>query len=145
MLTLSLSPYSVTIVASLAVAQLIKYVTASIRTGSFSSLRQLYASGSMPSAHSALVISLVVMVGLLDGTESGLFGLALLFSIIVMYDAIMVRRSVGEQGGVIQRLIEITKSALPLPHSAKGHTPLELLTGALLGASVSVVVFFATK
>lgn len=145
MLILGMSPYILTVVASLAIAQGIKYLTVAMRTGTLSNWRQLYASGSMPSAHSASVISLLVMIGLLDGTESGIFGLALLFSIIVMYDAIMVRRSVGEQGGVIQRLIEITKSALPLPHSAKGHTPIELLTGALLGASVSVVVFFATK
>ena len=120
MLTLSLSPYIVTIVASLAVAQLIKYVTASIRTGSFSSWRQLYASGSMPSAHSASVISLVVMVGLLDGTESGLFGLALLFSIIVMYDAIMVRRSVGEQGGEQADHDVLRRPALQ-PHRVDNH------------------------
>lgn len=145
MLTISLSPYIVTVVASLVIAQGVKYIVAAMRTGGLSGWRQLYASGSMPSAHSASVIGLLVMIGLRDGTDSGLFGLSLLLSIIVMYDAIMVRRSVGEQGGVIQKLIEVTKSALPLPHSAKGHTPLELLTGALVGVAVSLVVFFATK
>ena len=140
-----ISPYILVVVVSMGVAQAIKYAVATIRTGSLASWRQLYASGSMPSAHSASVVALLVAIGLYDGTESGLFGLALLFSIIVMYDAVMVRRSVGEQGGVIQKLIRITKSTMPLPHSAKGHTPLELLTGALLGALVSIVVFFATK
>ena len=68
-----------------------------------------------------------------------------MFAIIVMYDAIMVRRSVGEQGNALQKLIRMISKDDPLPRAAKGHTPVELLIGAALGVSISLVVFFATR
>lgn len=140
-----LSPYTIVVGASLALAQTIKYITLAVRNQKLSGVRQIYASGNMPSAHSTSVVALLVIIGLKDGVESGLFGLGSLFAIIVMYDAIMVRRSVGEQGKAIRALIEKTGNGTPMPHSAKGHTPSELLVGALLGAIIGVVVFFATK
>jgi hypothetical protein len=62
-----------------------------------------------------------------------------------MYDAIMVRRSSGEQGAAIHQLIKEQKSSVPLPRAAKGHTPVEVAVGALLGLIIGVVVFLATK
>lgn len=99
----------------------------------------------MPSTHSTSVVALLVLIGLRDGVDSGLFGLALLFATIVLYDAVMVRRSVGEQGSAIQMLIKMTGSSIPLPRAAKGHRPAELLVGAFLGGIIGVVVFFATQ
>ena len=64
---------------------------------------------------------------------------------IVMYDAVMVRRSSGEQGIAIQELIKLGKANVVLPRSAKGHTPLEVAVGAVLGLVIGVVVFLATK
>lgn len=140
-----ISPYIVAIVSGWVVAQGAKYVIASIRGRSFRSLRQLYLSGNMPSAHSAAVVALLVVIGLKDGIESGLFGLALLFASIVMYDAMMVRRSSGEQGVALQALIKEQGSKVPIPRAARGHEPLEVLVGALLGAVLGLVVFFATQ
>lgn len=140
-----LSPYIIAVVAALVAAQAIKYIILMVQGHSFDHLRQLYLPGNMPSAHSASVVALMVVIGLLDGIESGLFGLAFLFAVIVMYDAVMVRRSVGDQGKAIQALIKTMKSGVPLPRAAKGHTPLELMAGALLGAVIGLVVFFATK
>jgi hypothetical protein len=99
----------------------------------------------MPSAHSATVAALVAVVALRDGLSSGLFGLAALFAAIVMYDAVMVRRSSGEQGIAIQQLIKEQKSAVALPRAAKGHNPLEVAVGALLGVVIGMVVFLATN
>lgn len=62
-----------------------------------------------------------------------------------MYDALMVRRSVGEQGSSIQQLIKATKANVKIPRAAKGHTPLEVLVGALLGLLIGLVVYIATK
>jgi acid phosphatase family membrane protein YuiD len=62
-----------------------------------------------------------------------------------MYDAVMVRRSVGEQGAAIQQLIKQSKHAVTLPRAAKGHTPAEVLVGAILGVVIGLVVFIATK
>lgn len=140
-----LSPYIVALIAGWVVAQGAKYIIMVIRHRSFDHLRQLYLSGNMPSAHSATVVALVVVIGLRDGIDSGLFGLAALLASIVMYDAMMVRRSSGEQGKAIQQLIKEQKSSVPLPRAAKGHTPVEVLIGGALGSIIGVVVFLATK
>jgi len=140
-----LSPYVIAIIATWLIAQGAKYLIIAIKQRSFNQLRQLYLSGNMPSAHSASVTALVVVIGLRDGVGSGLFALAILFAAIVMYDAVMVRRSSGEQGAAIQQLIKEQNSKVALPRAAKGHTPVEVIVGMLLGALIGVVVFLATK
>lgn len=140
-----MSPYLISIVASWIAAQGVKYVAVVIRTRSWSHLRQLYLSGNMPSAHSATVVSVATTVMLKDGIDSAVFGLATLVAGVVMYDAMMVRRSVGEQGRAIQEVIRKGRFAIPIPRAAKGHTPAEVLAGAILGVVIGVVVYIATK
>lgn len=145
-----LSPYIIAGLAGWVVSQLGKYVVASIKAGRLASYRQLYLSGHMPSAHSATVIAVLVVIGLKDGIGSGLFGLALVFASVVLYDAMMVRRSSGEQGIAITALIteleeeKKLKNKVPLPRVALGHTPLEVAVGSLLGFAVGVAVYFLT-
>lgn len=142
---MNISPYLLAIIAAWLVAQGAKYLIVAVKQKSFRHFRQLYLSGNMPSAHSASVIALVVVIGLRDGSTSGLFALSALFAAIVMYDAVMVRRSSGEQGMAIQQLIKEQKSAVQIPRAAKGHTPVEVLVGAVLGLIIGSVVFLATK
>lgn len=139
------SPYIIAVISAWLVAQGGKYLIIAVGQRRFDHIRQLYLSGNMPSAHGASVTAVVTVIALRDGIDSGLFGLAVLFAAIVMYDAIMVRRSSGEQGAAIQKLIKEQKSQIPLPRAAKGHTPLEVAVGALLGIVIGVVVFLATK
>jgi uncharacterized protein len=140
-----LSPYIIAVILGWLIAQGGKYVLVVIRERSLSHIRQLYLSGNMPSAHTATVIALLTVIGLRDGFGTGLFGLAALFAAIVMYDAVMVRRSSGEQGEAIQLLIKEQKSAVRLPRAAKGHKPLEVVVGGVLGVVIGLVVFLATK
>jgi acid phosphatase family membrane protein YuiD len=140
-----ISPYLIAIFLSWVMGQGTKYLILVIKHRSFNHFRQLYISGNMPSAHTATVISVVTLVGLYEGVESGLFGVAALLAGIVMYDAVMVRRSSGEQGTAIQELIREQKSKVALPRAAKGHTPIEVLAGAILGLVIGAVVFLATK
>jgi uncharacterized protein len=140
-----LSPYVIAVIAAWLIAQGAKYFLVALKQRSFDHVRQLYLSGNMPSAHSATVVALVTIVGLRDGFGTGLFALATLFAAIVMYDAVMVRRSSGEQGIAIQKLIKEQKSSVPIPRAAKGHTPLEVVAGAFLGLLIGLVVFLATK
>jgi uncharacterized protein len=142
---MELSPYIIAVIVAWLVAQGAKYLIIAIKQRSFNNFRQLYLSGNMPSAHSATVVALCALIGFRDGVNSGLFGLSVLFATIVMYDAIMVRRSSGEQGIAIQQLIKEQKSSVSLPRAAKGHTPVEVLVGAVLGLVIGVVVFLATK
>lgn len=142
---MELSPYLLVAALGWVTAQGLKYVFAVIKTKQIGNFRQFYTSGNMPSSHSACVVGLATVVGLIDGIDSALFGIAFLFASVVMYDAVMVRRSSGEQGLAIQQLIKLGKSNIVLPRAAKGHTPAEVLVGAVLGLVLGLVVFVATK
>lgn len=139
-----LSPYLLAVAAGWIVAQGVKYIVKVAQTGNLVQLRELYLSGNMPSAHSASVMALLTVIGHTEGIDSGLFALAALFASIVMYDAMMVRRSSGEQGVAIQALLKETKSSIRVPRAAKGHTPIEVAAGALVGIFIGLVVILAT-
>lgn len=139
-----ISPYLLAIVLAWIVSQGSKFLIASVKQWSTLNIRQLYSSGDMPSAHTAAVIALMTVIGLIDGVESSMFALAALFAAIVMYDAIMVRRSTGEQGVAIQAVIKELKSKVSIPRAAKGHEPLEVAVGAVIGLGVGLLVFFIT-
>lgn len=137
-----LSPYIAAIVAAWVIAQGTKYLIHAFKNKSLSGFRQLYLSGNMPSSHSATTVALATVVGCKDGLGSALFGIAALFAAVVMYDAVMVRRSSGEQGAAIKALIEEQKSKVALPRAAKGHEPLEVAVGSLLGLIIGISTFF---
>jgi acid phosphatase family membrane protein YuiD len=141
----AISPYLIVIILGWVVAQGLKYVFALIKTKRIGNFRQFYSSGNMPSSHSACVVGLAALIGLRDGVDGALFGIAFLFACIVMYDAIMVRRSSGEQGLAIQQLIKLGKTDIVLPRAAKGHTPAEVLVGAILGLLLGSLVFVLTR
>ena len=141
-----LSPYIIAILAGWIIAQGAKYVIVALKNRNFDHFRQLYLSGNMPSAHSATTVALCVVVGLRDGFGSALFAVTALLAGIVMYDAMMVRRSSGEQGLAIHALIALSKNKeIVLPRAARGHTPLEVAVGAILGVAIGAVVFLATQ
>lgn len=140
-----ISPYILAAVVSWIVAQGLKYVVATLKGKKLGSVRQLYLSGGMPSAHSASVVALLVVIAFKDGVDSSIFGLALLFGAVVMYDAVMVRRSSGEQGTALRGLFhELKLNPVAAFRTAKGHTPIEIVGGAIVGLAVGFVVYFAT-
>lgn len=139
------SPYLIVIVAGWFTAHVIKHLVALSRGYRPNLVRQLFISGGIPSSHAATSVGVWTVVLLRDGADSGLFGLATLLALIVCYDAVKVRRSSGEQGEALHELIRESKSKVALPRSAKGHTPVEVIAGALLGALLGMVVFFATR
>lgn len=111
--------------------------------------KYFYKSGDMPSVHTALVVSLLVAVAFAEGLGSAYFGIALVFSMIVIYDSQSVRRAVGEQGGMIERLIQLQKDkynkVVPRGEKIKlvevlGHTPIEVLAGAAVGLVSGVLL-----
>ena len=139
------SAYLIAIAAAWVVAQGAKFLIESVRKGGPINYKNLYSSGDMPSSHTATVIALMTVVGLKNGVESAVFGIATLFAAIVMYDAVMVRRSSGEQGKAIGELIKEQKSKVKIPRAAKGHEPLEVAVGALVGIIVGLFTFFITR
>jgi acid phosphatase family membrane protein YuiD len=99
---------------------------------------RLIGTGGMPSAHSASVTALAVGMGLSEGWRSPVFGLAVFFALITMYDATGIRRAAGRQARILNQLAEGLREhhKLDLERLAEllGHTPLEVLVGALYGA-----------
>lgn len=142
---MSLSPYLIALATAWIVAHIIKYAIATVRGNQVDFAHQLFISGGMPSSHAATSVAVWSVILFKDGPASGLFGLATLVTLIICYDAVKVRRSVGEQGRAIHQIIEKQHLKIILPRAAKGHTPVELLAGSILGILVGLVVFIATK
>lgn len=98
----------------------------------------------MPSTHSALSISVAVSIGYQEGWDSALFALALMISIIVMADAAGVRRATGEQAKVLNRIIlEFFEEIKLRDRRLKeliGHTPFEVIVGAIIGFIIATVL-----
>lgn len=106
-------------------------------------VRLFYQSGNMPSSHTAMMAALTTVVGVRDGVGSSLFAVAAVVTVIIAYDAMMARRSAGEQGLALRRLLELSPfSKEPLPYQALGHKPLEVAAGGTLGIIVGLAVAF---
>ena len=128
------------------VAQLIKVIL-TWATQKKMDMSRLTGSGGMPSSHSALVMAVTTSIGLLMGFDSCLFGLSLVMSLVVMYDAANVRRAAGDQARTLNRIIgtlfleeEFDQKQLK---ELLGHKPIEVLAGAILGVLVAVAFYFA--
>ena len=96
-------------------------------------------SGGMPSSHSSFVMGLTTAVGLTHGWNSTYFAICLSFSLVIMYDAAGVRRAVGKQAVILNKMIEDMHRKKEKKTTEKrlkeliGHTPVEVFAGALLG------------
>ncbi len=119
-------------------AQLIKLITTPCYKKDFSVLHTLFGTGGMPSSHTATVCATAFSCGILYGYDSSIFALAAVFCMVVMRDAVGVRREAGKQAEVINQIAgEIGKKKksfldISLPELL-GHTPLQVLIGAILG------------
>ena len=106
--------------------------------------RRFTGSGGMPSSHTSMVIALCITVGALEGFDTSIFGVCFVLATIVMYDATGVRRETGTQATVINQILKdvlingkrISDEELK---ELVGHTPFEVLGGALVGAITSIL------
>jgi hypothetical protein len=114
------------------IAQLLKFVIDGIRTKKFHP-KLLLLPGKMPSSHTATIVSVTAMIYLLEGI-SDLFMLALFVSFIIMYDCVTSRRQVGI---ITQTLNATLKKKI---RYFEGHTPLQVLAGAVIGICVALVI-----
>ena len=107
---------------------------------------RMTGSGGMPSSHSSTVVSLAVAIGVSYGVDSTLFALALIFAIVVMYDATGVRRETGKQAVILNRLLldnPFSWTGEEFDKKLKeyvGHTPLKVLMGAILGVLIALIM-----
>lgn len=120
-------------------AQLIKLIIYWFRHRTLS-WRDLIVTGGMPSSHAAFVISLATIIYLEEGLSTA-FAVSLVFAFVVIRDAFGVRRSVGEEGIVINQILKKVKLKTQA-HFALGHSPLQVAVGSLIGFIVALLVYF---
>jgi acid phosphatase family membrane protein YuiD len=114
-------------------------------------------TGGMPSSHSAGVASLASYVALKKGISAIDFAICTLFGLIVMYDAMGIRRHAGEMAVEINNLdVQVERLADEHPgiyHQRRreeleeqlGHMPAEVAAGAVLGIAVGTASFLMGK
>ncbi|MBI3306629.1 MAG: divergent PAP2 family protein [Candidatus Omnitrophica bacterium] len=106
--------------------------------------RWLFDTGGMPSSHSAFVASMATVVGLYYGFSSMPFLIALVITIITMFDAASVRRNMGKQATLLNKMLDelYKKGEVPEKRLKEllGHTPVEVFAGAFLGIGISFLI-----
>ncbi|RLK62776.1 divergent PAP2 family protein [Atopobacter sp. AH10] len=138
-------------VMGIIIAQVLKYILSLLR-GKRVALDILTSTGGMPSSHSAAVSALITALGLEYGFESPFVAIATTFGMIVLFDAMGVRRQSGHQGqllsalekqleekGLIQ-LSDLKNCDRRLITHYRGHTPMEILGGVLTGYFVALAL-----
>lgn len=110
---------------------------------------RLIEPGGMPSSHAAMATSLLTGVGIKEGLSSSIFIVALIFSLAIIYEAIGVRRAVGEQAEILNqvaRKLSLQKNSNnkknregKILQETIGHTPLQVMVGCMIGFVIAFV------
>ena len=106
-------------------------------------IHRLFGDGGMPSGHSATVTAMATTAALEYGLDSPIFAITAIFGIVVMHDAMGVRREAGKHAEVLNNLIAALNQDVPPEEALKeflGHTPLQVCFGALLGFGVALLL-----
>ncbi len=129
-------------------AQFIKFVYYYIKNKKLN-FKTFATTGGMPSSHSSFSVALTTNVGLVEGFNSVEFAIALGFAGVVMYDAAGLRRAAGKTAALLNKIVDDyyserdTKTNQGKLMEVLGHTPFEVLIGALLGITLAFMVHFS--
>ena len=132
------------------IAQLIKIIGSLITEKRFNAER-IFGDGGMPSAHTTTVVCPATLIGYTVGFYSPEFAISVILAIIVMNDATGVRLEAGKHAASIKELAGAVNSLFVEKNSEikteklkllVGHTPLQVLCGAILGIAVAVASIF---
>lgn len=108
--------------------------------------RKLFENGGMPSSHTSTVWALTVSLGIVEGVTSSVFAVAFIFTMVVMIDAMGVRRATGENAKVLNKIARDLFEDKNIQYLAKdlkeyvGHKPLEVLVGAIIGVVIPFII-----
>lgn len=117
-------------------SQAIKLMTDKIK-GNFDLKHMLISYGGMPSTHTAFSVSILTLIGLRFGADSPIFAVTMVFTILVIRDAISFRNMLGYQGKLLNKLMDKMSAAdkkdIPRFRERMGHSIGEVAAGAGLG------------
>ncbi len=130
-------------VLALVLAQLAKGIIALFQERRFN-FHYIAGSGGMPSSHSAFVTALATSAGRQLGLQSPVFAVCVVLAAIVMYDAAGVRRAVSGQARILNQMMEdyFEKKGIQQARLREliGHTPFQVLVGAIMGFLVGFII-----
>jgi len=105
-------------------------------------------SGGMPSGHAASFTGATYAIGGIEGFDTAVFALAVCMTVIIIYDAVNVRFAVGQQGRLLNKMVENhghkNHNETPLK-LVEGHTIPQVIIGILIGlltGSFMVLMFY---
>jgi uncharacterized protein len=133
-------------VCAWAIAQLIKVLVDLIQKKQLD-WRTFVATGGMPSSHSAIVSALAASIAIVEGLNSVSFAISAILAFIIMFDAAGLRRSVGTQAVLLNRIVKELRERRSISYFEKdlrelmGHSAFQVLIGACLGIAVSFLWF----
>jgi acid phosphatase family membrane protein YuiD len=119
------------------IAGVLKFINNSFKTRQLAF--KLIGYGGLPSNHSAIVMSMVTLIGLKEGIGDAAFGVAVTLAFIVTLDASSLRRQVGKHAEAINKLAADASDHQAL-RERMGHTRLEIAAGILVGVAVAGTV-----
>ncbi len=125
-------------------AQTIKVILGIVREKRFN-FTWFVGTGGLPSAHAAAATALASSVGLYQGFNTPVFALATLLAVLVVFDAQGVRRASGKQAEILNKILDdmywkkkIQEDRLK---ELLGHTPIEIITGLMIGIFMSLLFY----
>ncbi|MEE8360395.1 MAG: divergent PAP2 family protein [Candidatus Omnitrophota bacterium] len=125
-------------------AQTIKVILGIVRERRFNFM-WFVGTGGLPSAHTAAATALASSVGLYQGFDTPIFALATLLAVLVVFDAQGVRRASGKQAEILNKILDdmywkkkIQEDRLK---ELLGHTPVEIITGLMIGVFMSLLFY----
>ena len=128
------------------IAQLVKTVIdigrQRSRTSGEAVATMFWKTGGMPSSHSSLVTALATSIGFEHGLGEPIFTLSLFYGVLIIRDALGVRRSAGMQAQALNEIGLQLKERFGIAHNpvkeVLGHTPTEVAVGVALGFFIAV-------
>ncbi len=107
--------------------------------------RWFIGTGGMPSSHAAGASALATCVGLEHGFDSAIFAVAASFTMVTMFDAQGVRRSTGQQAGILNKMMDdfYWKGQIEDKRLREliGHTPVQVLAGFIFGIVCALILY----
>lgn len=102
--------------------------------------KRIFRCGGMPSSHAAVAAAMTTSLGLDFGWASPFFQVSAVLGGIVIYDAVTLRRVVGEHSLILKELVRDHAKKPYLLGEMVGHTPLEASAGVLIGILCAIMV-----
>ena len=127
-------PFLIPLIVML-MSEMMKGIIEHFKTGTWHAA--LFQPGGMPSSHSAFVTSLLIIVAHKRGFESLEFAIAFVFAAVIWYDAMSLRRSVGQQAEALNKLQHKQHFSERVGHSFK-----EVIAGIAFGAAITQIGFW---